>query len=121
MSSGLPYLKSLRKPDLIDFAERTDLQEYVHTCRARTTYNNNSCRYEDYNKNDLATALDKHLSENRSIFGNDSKLSKFYERLGASTTPAKTPSSKRKPEAKVEISPVKKTPGRKPKAKTDEP
>jgi hypothetical protein len=29
MTSGLPYLKSLRKPDLIDFAERTDLTEYV--------------------------------------------------------------------------------------------
>lgn len=36
MSSGLPYLKSLRKPELAEFAERTDLQEYVYTCRARS-------------------------------------------------------------------------------------
>jgi hypothetical protein len=30
MSSGLPYLNKLRKPELIEFAEKTDLQEYVH-------------------------------------------------------------------------------------------
>ncbi|KAJ5149114.1 hypothetical protein N7448_000692 [Penicillium atrosanguineum] len=100
MTSGLPYLKSLRKPDLVDFAERTDLQEY-----------------EDFNKNDLAIALDKHLSDNSSIFMTDSKLSKFYERLGVAT-PRKTP-AKRTSEAKVEISPVKKTPGRKPKTKVE--
>jgi hypothetical protein len=30
MSSGLPYLNKLRKPELVEFAEKTDLQEYVY-------------------------------------------------------------------------------------------
>lgn len=81
-----------------------------------------SYRYEDFNKNDLAIALDKHLSDNSSIFLADEKLSKFYERLGL-TSPSKTPSktpSKVKSETKVEISPVKKTPGRPRKPRAEE-
>ena len=31
MSSGLPYLNKLRKPELVEIAERTDLQEYVYS------------------------------------------------------------------------------------------
>lgn len=36
MSSGLPYLNKLRKPELADIAEKTSLKEYVyHRARAR--------------------------------------------------------------------------------------
>jgi hypothetical protein len=30
MSNGLPFLNKLRKPELAEIAERTDLQEYVY-------------------------------------------------------------------------------------------
>jgi hypothetical protein len=35
MSSGLPYLNKLRKPELVEFAEKTDLQEYVYMLALR--------------------------------------------------------------------------------------
>lgn len=35
MSSGLPYLNKLRKPELVEFAEKTDLEEYVCPHRDR--------------------------------------------------------------------------------------
>ncbi|KAJ5176534.1 uncharacterized protein N7482_002411 [Penicillium canariense] len=95
MSSGLPYLNKLRKPELVEFAELTDLQDF-----------------SDYNKNDLAAALDKHLSGiNRSIFAGEKKLADYYKRLSAPPRGG----SPVKREAKAEGSPAveKKTPGRK--------
>ncbi|KAJ5698361.1 hypothetical protein N7462_000366 [Penicillium macrosclerotiorum] len=93
MSSGLPYLNKLRKPELVEFAEKTDLQDH-----------------SDLNKNELAVALDKHLSENRSIFSSEKKLADYYKRLSAPPRGA----SPMKREAKVEITPAteKKTPAR---------
>ncbi|KAF3396505.1 hypothetical protein F1880_007259 [Penicillium rolfsii] len=100
MSSGLPYLNKLRKPELVEFAEKTDLQDF-----------------SDYNKTDLATALDKHLSSNRAIFSGEKSLADYYKRLSAPPRGG----SPVKREAKVEITPtVKKTPGRKPNAQKQE-
>ncbi|KAF9894985.1 hypothetical protein FE257_004609 [Aspergillus nanangensis] len=64
MSSALPYLQKLRKSQLTEFAEETDLHNY-----------------EDYNKPELATALDDHLQDNKSIFANNQSLSEYYRRL----------------------------------------
>lgn len=42
MSSGLPFLNKLRKPELTELAEQTDLQEYVDrpylVARAQSAY-----------------------------------------------------------------------------------
>lgn len=59
--------------------------------------------YSDYNKNDLAVALDKHLRENRSIFSGDKKLAEYYKRLaqpprGGSPAEKKAPGRKAKKE-----------------------
>lgn len=77
------------------------------------------CSYADYNKGDLATALDKHLRDNRSIFGNDKKLADYYKRLSA---PARGASPVKR-ETGVEVTPSteKKTPGRRPAKKQEEP
>ncbi|CEJ62175.1 hypothetical protein PMG11_10683 [Penicillium brasilianum] len=100
MSSGLPYLNKLRKPELVEFAEKTDLQDF-----------------SDYNKNELAVALDKHLSSNRAIFSGEKTLADYYKRLSA--PPRGGSPVKREP--KVDITPtVKKTPGRKPNAQKQE-
>jgi hypothetical protein len=99
MSSGLPYLNKLRKPELVEFAEKTDLQNY-----------------SDYNKVDLAVALDKHLSSNHAIFSGEKSLADYYKRLSAPPRGG----SPVKREAKVEITPAKKTPGRKPNAQKQE-
>lgn len=121
MSSGLPYLNKLRKPELVEFAEQTDLQEYVYACLhlSRTRRNHSeletdwrscSCSYADYNKGELAVALDKHLSDNRSIFSNDKKLADYYKRLSA--PPRATSPVKREPRVVVTPSTEKKAPGR---------
>ncbi|KAJ5105066.1 hypothetical protein NUU61_002413 [Penicillium alfredii] len=85
MSSGLPYLNKLRKPELVEFAEKTDLEDYA-----------------TYNKNELVVALDKHLRDNRSIFAGDKKLAEYYKRLAQ---PARAASPVKR-EARVEVSPV---------------
>ncbi|KAJ6128241.1 hypothetical protein N7471_009458 [Penicillium samsonianum] len=83
---SLPYLKSLKKPELAEFADQTDLPHY-----------------DDYNKNDLVVVLDRHLRENRSIFSGLKSLSEYYSRLDSpprrgspvkretARTPARTP------------------------------
>ncbi|KAJ5100304.1 hypothetical protein N7456_006356 [Penicillium angulare] len=93
MSNGLPYLNKLRKGELVEIAERTDLQDF-----------------SDYNKSDLVTALDKHLSDNRVIFESDKKLAEFYSRLAS--PPRRGSPVKR--EARVELSSIEKTPARTP-------
>lgn len=68
--------------------------------------------FADYNKGELAVALDKHLRDNKAIFSNDKKLADYYKRLAA---PARGASPvKRERDARVEASPAteKKTPGR---------
>lgn len=68
--------------------------------------------FADYNKGELAVALDKHLRDNKSIFGNDKKLADYYKRLSA---PARGASPVKR-ESRVEVSPAeKKTPGRRAK------
>ncbi|CAG8239717.1 unnamed protein product [Penicillium olsonii] len=62
--SGLPYLRSLRKAGLVDIAEQTEF-----------------ANPDDYNKNDLVVALDKHLRNNQSIFAGVEKLSDYYSRI----------------------------------------
>ncbi|KAJ5263621.1 hypothetical protein N7478_011226 [Penicillium angulare] len=93
MSNGLPYLNKLRKGDLVEFAEHTDLPDF-----------------SDYNKNELVAALDKHLSDNRAIFSNDKKLAEFYSRLAS--PPRRGSPVKREP--KVELTAIEKTPARTP-------
>ncbi|KAJ5760048.1 hypothetical protein N7520_007204 [Penicillium odoratum] len=92
MSNGLPFLNKLRKPELAEIAERTDLQDY-----------------DEYNKSELVAALDKHLTENRSIFSSDKELAEFYSRLSGTRR-----GSPVKREPRTAVSPVteKKTPGR---------
>ncbi|KAB8076779.1 hypothetical protein BDV29DRAFT_169463 [Aspergillus leporis] len=85
MSAALPYLQKLRKSQLTDWAEATDLHDY-----------------EEYNKPELASALDHHLQANQSIFVNDSRLSDYYRRL--TQTPRKGSPVKREP--KVEVTPL---------------
>lgn len=74
--------------------------------------------YADYNKGELAVALDKHLRDNRSIFGNDKKLADYYKRLSA---PARGASPVKR-ETRAEATPAteKKTPGRRPAKKQEE-
>ena len=72
--------------------------------------------YSDYNKVDLAVALDKHLSSNRAIFSGEKSLADYYKRLSAPPRGG----SPVKREAKVEITPARKTPGRKPNAQKQE-
>ncbi|CDM35702.1 hypothetical protein DTO013E5_6424 [Penicillium roqueforti] len=84
---SLPYLKSLKKPELAELADQTELPNY-----------------NDYNKNDLVVVLDRHLRENRSIFSGLKSLSEYYLRLASpprrggspvkresARTPARTP------------------------------
>ncbi|KAJ5360063.1 hypothetical protein N7517_009254 [Penicillium concentricum] len=83
---SLPYLKSLKKPELAELADQTDLPHY-----------------DDYNKNDLVVVLDRHLRENRSIFSGLKSLTEYYSRLASpprrgspvkretTRTPARTP------------------------------
>ncbi|OOF90292.1 hypothetical protein ASPCADRAFT_212095 [Aspergillus carbonarius ITEM 5010] len=84
MSNGLSYLQKMRKPQLAEWAEITDLQNYG-----------------DYTKPDLAAALDHHLQANQSIFNNDTRLADYYKKLLQS--PRVYSPAKRVP--KVEASP----------------
>lgn len=77
-----------------------------------------TCSFADYNKTELAAKLDKHLSDNQSIFGNDKKLADYYKRLAAPPRGA----SPVKRETRVEVSPAteKKTPARRSAKKQEE-
>lgn len=73
--------------------------------------------FSDLNKTELAVALDKHLSSNRTIFAGEQTLADYYKRLSA--PPRGGSPVKREP--KVEVPPsAKKTPGRKPAAQRQE-
>ncbi|KAE8352191.1 hypothetical protein BDV28DRAFT_135603 [Aspergillus coremiiformis] len=90
MSAALPWLQKLRKPQLTDWAEATDLHDY-----------------EELNKPELAAALDEHLQANESIFVSDARLAEYYRRL--SQTPRKGSPVKGSPvkrEPKVEVTPL---------------
>jgi hypothetical protein len=75
-----------------------------------------STSYADYNKNELAVALDKHLRENKSIFSSDKKLADYYKRLAA---PPRGGSPVKRESAESPAT-EKKKPGRKPKQKEEE-
>jgi hypothetical protein len=60
----MPYLRSLRKSDLVLLAEISDLKGF-----------------EDYKKVELEAALDEHLRANTSIFSADKRLADYYRRL----------------------------------------
>ncbi|PLB46045.1 hypothetical protein P170DRAFT_365144 [Aspergillus steynii IBT 23096] len=89
MSNALPYLQKLRKSQLVDWAEATDLKDY-----------------EDLNKPELVTTLDDHLQSNQSIFATDDRLAEYYRRL--SQSPRLSP-TKREPklESPTKVSPTK--------------
>ncbi|KAL1954064.1 hypothetical protein VTO42DRAFT_1798 [Malbranchea cinnamomea] len=64
MSAALPYLRNLRKSDLLALAEVSDLKDY-----------------QDYKKTELEAALDEHLSANKATLSKEPKLSEYYRRL----------------------------------------
>ncbi|EEH42245.2 uncharacterized protein PADG_07065 [Paracoccidioides brasiliensis Pb18] len=64
MSPALPYLRGLRKSDLVLLAEISNLQDY-----------------EDYKKTELETALDDHLAANRASLSGEHRLADYYRRL----------------------------------------
>ncbi|KAL4803214.1 hypothetical protein BDV18DRAFT_145381 [Aspergillus unguis] len=70
--STLPYLQKLRKAQLTEFAEITDLQDY-----------------EDDTKPELIAKLDDHLQANSSIFGKDARLADYYRRSSPGLSPTK--------------------------------
>lgn len=70
----------------------------------------------EYNKNELAVALDKHLSENKSIFSGDKKLADYYKRLAA---PLRGGSPVKRESAESPAT-EKKKPGRKPTKQKEE-
>ncbi|KAH8705895.1 hypothetical protein BGW36DRAFT_19280 [Talaromyces proteolyticus] len=63
-SSTTTYLRNLRKGELTEFAEISDLKEYA-----------------DLKKSELEAALDKHLRANSSIFSGEKRLGDYYKRL----------------------------------------
>ncbi|PLN79300.1 hypothetical protein BDW42DRAFT_173115 [Aspergillus taichungensis] len=85
MSAAVPYLQKLRKPQLAELAEITDLHNH-----------------EDYNKPELVLALDQHLQANRSIFASDRRLEDYYTRLAMRSRVASSPAKK---DLKREITP----------------
>ncbi|OJD17215.1 hypothetical protein AJ78_02652 [Emergomyces pasteurianus Ep9510] len=64
MSPALPYLRGLRKSDLVVLAEASNLQDF-----------------EDYKKTELEAALDDHLAANRASLSGEQKLADYYKRL----------------------------------------
>ncbi|PLB42678.1 uncharacterized protein BDW47DRAFT_3409 [Aspergillus candidus] len=85
MSAAVPYLQKLRKPQLAELAEITDLRNH-----------------EDYNKPELVLALDQHLQANHSIFATDKRLANYYSRLA---TRSRGVSSPAKRDLKHEVTP----------------
>ncbi|KAL2365666.1 hypothetical protein RJZ56_001426 [Blastomyces dermatitidis] len=64
MSPALPYLRGLRKSDLVVLAEVSNLQDF-----------------EDYKKTELEAALDEHLAANRALLSGEQRLADYYKRL----------------------------------------
>ncbi|EFQ99351.1 hypothetical protein MGYG_02364 [Nannizzia gypsea CBS 118893] len=64
MSAALPYLRALRKSDLVTLAELSDMKDFA-----------------DMKKTELEAALDTHLSQNKTRLSHEAKLSDYYERL----------------------------------------
>ncbi|KLJ08173.1 hypothetical protein EMPG_16375, partial [Blastomyces silverae] len=64
MSPALPYLRGLRKSDLVVLAEISNLQDF-----------------EDYKKTELEAALDEHLAANRASLSGEQRLADYYRRL----------------------------------------
>ncbi|WEW57149.1 hypothetical protein PRK78_002610 [Emydomyces testavorans] len=81
MTAALPYLRALRKSDLLVLAEVSDLKDY-----------------EDYKKTELEAALDEHLSANKSSLSKDQRLSDYYKRL---FQPPRSSPIKREPRAEA--------------------
>ncbi|EZF32001.1 hypothetical protein H109_04247 [Trichophyton interdigitale MR816] len=81
MSAALPYLRALRKSDLVSLAELSDMKDFA-----------------DMKKTELEAALDAHLSQNKNRLASESKLSDYYERLAR--PPRGSPIKK---EPKVEV------------------
>lgn len=65
MSSALPYLQKLRKSDLTELAETSNLK-----------------RYTSMRKAELEVALDDHLRANQTTYQDDPSLSDYYRHLG---------------------------------------
>lgn len=116
MSTALPFLNKLRKPELVELAQRTHLKKYVyHVARARAherRIQDPQAKYEPHSfreltKPDLVQALDQHLLDNQSAFENDKTFAEYYKRL-PSSSPVKN-------ENTLEVATTARTPGRKPK------
>lgn len=72
--------------------------------------------YIEYNKNELAVALDKHLRDNKTIFAGEKKLADYYKRLAA---PLRGGSPVKRESAETPVT-EKKKPGRKPTKQKEE-
>ncbi|EEP81520.1 predicted protein [Uncinocarpus reesii 1704] len=81
MTAALPYLRALRKSDLLVLAEVSDLKDY-----------------DDYKKPELEAALDEHLSANASTLSSEQRLSDYYERL---SRPSRSSPIKREPKPEL--------------------
>ncbi|KAK2874992.1 hypothetical protein FQN49_001873 [Arthroderma sp. PD_2] len=81
MSVALPYLRALRKSDLVVLAELSKMKDFA-----------------DLKKTELEVALDDHLSANRSSLSHEQKLSDYYKRL---SQPPRGSPIKREPKAEV--------------------
>ncbi|KAM5431506.1 hypothetical protein MferCBS31731_007819 [Microsporum ferrugineum] len=81
MSAALPYLRALRKSDLIVLAELSDLKDFG-----------------DMKKTELEAALDGHLSQNKDRLSHEAKLGDYYERL---SRPPRGSPIKKEPKAEV--------------------
>ncbi|KAK2790245.1 hypothetical protein FQN53_000011 [Emmonsiellopsis sp. PD_33] len=77
MTAALPYLRGLRKSDLVGLAELSNLQDF-----------------EDFKKTELEAALDDHLSANRASLSGEQRLADYYRRL---SQPSRASPIKREP------------------------
>ncbi|KAI1914351.1 hypothetical protein LOZ61_002253 [Ophidiomyces ophidiicola] len=88
MTAALPYLRSLRKTDLVVLAAESHLQNYG-----------------DFKKVELEAALDEHLSANKSALSDNQVFNDYFKRL--SQPPRSSPIKKEpKPDAPSGIDPL---------------
>ncbi|KGQ02115.1 hypothetical protein PAAG_11066 [Paracoccidioides lutzii Pb01] len=80
MSPALPYLRGLRKSDLVLLAEISNLQDYG-----------------DYKKTELEAALDDHLAANRASLSGEHRLADYYRRLSQAQSRASPAKRDREP------------------------
>lgn len=101
MTNALPYLRSLRKPDLVSLAQTSNLEgcdpfrhlpSYVYV-GARVLTFDVSARWERYRKTDLEQVLDLHLSSNQSHLRHDPKLVPYFQRLSKVRSVKKEPAT----------------------------